>query len=287
MSENQSANESREVVDGKRDDSQDVFDDDHEESYYVTPEEERQRRNAKILAAVVAVVGLATASAIIWTIGNAFSKDDAHDVTTGETATPEVQLGENNSDSDEEPQETKTDGARRNRIVDSDDGSVTGDPSLAESIERPNGDKAQGNPVIANDDVIIKDEEYVDKIMDTAQRGYDALEGLPVLESDAGNQASDEDRAAVSAVANKYYYSDMRDTAMLSLAREAGWSFDRSKSHVYEGDTNAPLVGMSYVDGSGELMLYMEGYYDPTIDSFKFESFEFTDAARKANSRII
>ena len=79
----------------------------------------------------------------------------------------------------------------------------------------------------------------------------------------------------------------MRDTAMLSLAREAGWSFDRSKSHVYEGDTNAPLVGMSYVDGSGELMLYMEGYYDPTIDSFKFESFEFTDAARKANSRII
>ena len=166
MSENQSANESREVVDGKRDDSQDVFDDDHEESYYVTPEEERQRRNAKILAAVVAVVGLATASAIIWTIGNAFSKDDAHDVTTGETATPEVQLGENNSDSDEEPQETKTDGARRNRIVDSDDGSVAGDPSLAESIERPNGDKAQGNPVIANDDVIIKDEEYVDKIMD-------------------------------------------------------------------------------------------------------------------------
>ena len=287
MSENQSANESREVFDGEHDDSQGVFDDEHEESYYVAPEEEQQRRHTKILIAVVAVVGVATASAIIWTVSSVFPKNDAHDAAVAEDTTFEVQLGENDAESDEDTQETKTDGASRNRIVDSDDGSAASDPSLAESIDRPNGDKAQGSPIIANDDVIIKDEEYVNEIMNIAQRGYDALEGLPVLESDAGNQASDEDMAAVSAVANEYYYSDMRDTAMISMAREAGWSLDKSKSHVYEGDTNAPLVGMSYVDDSGELMLYMEGYYDPAIDSFKFESFEFTDAARKANSRII
>lgn len=287
MRKNKSVDESRDVFDDDHDDATDVFDDEHEESYYVTPEEEQQRRHTKILAAVVAVVGLATAAAIIWTINAVSPKDDAHDVTAGDAPTLDVQLGENDAESDEEPRETKADdSAKRNRIVDSDDGSVAGNPALAESIDRPNGDKAQGNPVIANDDVIIKDEEYVNKIMDTAQRGYDALEGLPVLASDAGNHASDEDTAAVSAVANEYYYSDMRDTVMLTIARKAGWRFDKSKSYVYEGDTNAPLVGMSYVDDSGELMLYMEGYYDPTIDAFKLESFEFTDAARKANDHI-
>lgn len=30
-------------------------------------------------------------------------------------------------------------------------------------------------------------------------------------------------------------------------------------------------------------MLYMEGCYDPTIDVFKHESFEFTGAAREAD----
>ena len=36
-----------------------------------------------------------------------------------------------------------------------------------------------------------------------------------------------------------------------------------------------------------ELMLYMEGYYDPRFDAFKYESFEFTDAAREADPNII
>ncbi len=62
----------------------------------------------------------------------------------------------------------------------------------------------------------------------TAQRGYDALEGLPVLEGSMGNQASDDDYRAVSNVANKYYYSDMKTTVMASMAQDHGWHFDRN-----------------------------------------------------------
>ena len=289
MSKNKNADERQDAFDADydgRDDDLDFFDDDYEESYYVTPEEERHRRNTKILSIVVAVIGVISVASVIWMFSIIWPKGDSSGGKSNEVTTSELQLGENDSESGDAAREsTPRDGAKRNRIVDG-DGGASGDPSLAESVDRPNGDNAQGNPVIANDDVIIKDEEYVNKIMDTAQRGYDALEGLPVLASDAGNHASDEDTAAVSAVANEYYYSDMRNTVMLTIAREAGWRFDKSKSYVYEGDTNAPLVGMSYVDDSGELMLYMEGYYDPTIDSFKLESFEFTDAARKANDHI-
>ena len=275
--------------------SQNLFDDEYEESYYVTPKEEKQRRNTKILITISIIISIISAAVIIWAISIIWPKDGDRgiDGKAGEVTSSEVNLGEDESSDESEERESRDDNdekkkKKRPKFVESDgDDDVAGDPDLAESIDRPNGDKAQGSPVVANDDVIIKDQEYVDKIMNTAQRGYDALEGLPVLLDDAANTASDEDYRKVSNVANHYYYSDMRDTAMISLARDMGWRLDKSKSHVYEGDTNAPLVGMSYVDDSGELMLYMEGYYDPTIDSFKFESFEFTDAAREANSRIM
>lgn len=283
MSKDQRANE-----------SQNLFDDEREESYYVTPEEEKHRRNTKIAFTIIAIICIISIAVIIWAISIIWPKDGDRgiDGKAGEVSSSEVNLGEG----DKEPSETseeresrdkKDDKKKKYTFVEEDEDDTGGDPDLAESIDRPNGDKAQGSPVVADDDVIIKDEEYVNKIMDTAQRGYDALEGLPVLLDDAANMASDEDYRKVSDVANYYYYSDMRDTAMISLARNTGWRLDKSKSRVYEGDTNAPLVGMSYVDGSGELMLYMEGYYDPTIDAFKFESFEFTDAAREANSRIM
>lgn len=283
MSKDQRANE-----------SQNLFDDEHEESYYVTPEEEKHRRNTKIAFTIIAIICIISISVIIWAISIIWPKDGDRgiDGKAGEVSSSEVSLSksdENSSETSEEREsrDKKDDKKKKYTFVEEDEDDTGGDPDLAESIDRPNGDKAQGNPVIADDDVIIKDEEYVNKIMDTAQRGYDALEGLPVLLDDAANTASDEDYRKVSNVANHYYYSDMRDTAMISLARNTGWRLDKSKSHVYEGDTNAPLVGMSYVDDSGELMLYMEGYYDPTIDAFKFESFEFTDAAREANSRIM
>ena len=282
MSKDQSANE-----------SQNLFDDEFEESYYVTPEEEKHRRNAKIAFAFILVICVISVSVIIWAINIIRPKDDndKSDESAPEvTSSSEINLGEgDDSSKSSESRDDKDDKKKKKYTFVEEDGDddVAGDPDLAESIERPNGDKAQGTPIVADDDVIIKDQAYVDKIMNTAQRGYDALEGLPVLAGSAGNRASDEDRSAVTEVANKYYYSDMNDTVMLSIAREAGWHLDKSKSHVYEGDTKAPLVGMSYVDDSGELMLYMEGYYDPTIDSFKLESFEFTDAARKANDHII
>lgn len=283
MSKDQRANE-----------SQNLFDDELEESYYVTPEEEKHRRNTKIAFTIIAIICIISISVIIWAISIIWPKDGDRgiDGKAGEVSSSEVNLGEGDEESSEtseerESRDKKDDKKKKYTFVEEDEDDTGGDPDLAESIDRPNGDKAQGSPVVADDDVIIKDEEYVNKIMDTAQRGYDALEGLPVLLDDAANMASDEDYRKVSDVANYYYYSDMRDTAMISLARNTGWRLDKSKSHVYEGDTNAPLVGMSYVDGSGELMLYMEGYYDPTIDAFKFESFEFTDAAREANSRIM
>ena len=279
MSKDQRANE-----------SQNLFDDELEESYYVTPEEEKHRRNTKIAFTFIIVICVISVAVIIWAISVVASDGDDGKSNEGaaEVTSSEINLGESDDSSKSSESRDDNDGEKKKKkytFVEEDD-EDTGDPDLAESIDRPNGDKAQGNPIIANDDVIIKDQEYVNKIMDTAQRGYDALEGLPVLLDDAANMASAEDRESVNDVANKYYYSDMTDTAMLSLAREAGWHFDRENSHVYEGDTNAPLVGMSYADDSGELMLYMEGYYDPTIDSFKIESFEFTDAARESNDHV-
>lgn len=280
MSKDQRANE-----------GQNLFDDELEESYYVTPEEEKHRRNTKIAFTFIIVICIISVAVIIWAISVVASDgdDDKSNDGAAEVTSSEINIGESEESSESSESRDDEDGKKKKKytfVEEDGENDVAGDPDLAESIDRPNGDKAQGNPIIANDDVIIKDQEYVNKIMDTAQRGYDALEGLPVLLDDAANMASDEDRESVNAVANKYYYSDMTDTAMLSLAREAGWHFDRENSHVYEGDTNAPLVGMSYADDSGELMLYMEGYYDPTIDSFKIESFEFTDAARESNDHV-
>ena len=278
MSKDQCANE-----------GQNLFDDELEESYYVTPEEEKHRRNTKIAFTFIIVICVISVAVIIWAISVVASDgdDDTPNEGAAEVTSSEINLGESDGSSKSSESRDDNDGKKKKKytFVEEDD-EDTGDPDLAESIDRPNGDKAQGNPIIANDDVIIKDQEYVNKIMDTAQRGYDALEGLPVLLDDAANTASDEDRDAVSAVANHYYYSDMKSTAMVSMAQDNGWHFDRENSHVYEGDTNAPMVGLSYSDDNGELMLYMEGYYDPTIDSFKIESFEFTDAAREVDHSI-